>query len=109
MEPIRTKWECRYSSCEMMYLTVADDGSEVHMYLDHAPTRGERWTADEVLNDQISGEVTILFGTDIGEQLKAAVRALQANPIHPETEAEKQAKREARRREPWPPKSGFRP
>jgi hypothetical protein len=104
MADVNRRWECRYSSCEMMYLEVNDDGTEVHMYLDHAKARGDRWTADQVLRGEISGEMKTLFGGDIGEQLKTAVLALQRNPIHPETEAEKQAKREARRREPWPPK-----
>ena len=103
MSQIQRRWECRYSSCEMMYLDVNDDGSEVHMYLDHAPTRGDRWSADEILRGEISAEMRILFGDDIGDKLKATILALQANPIHPESEAEKQAKREARRKEPWPP------
>jgi hypothetical protein len=104
MDQVTRRWECRYSSCEMMYLEVNDDGTEVHMYLDHSPARGDRWTGDEALRDEIGGEAKMLFDDEVFRQLKAAVLSLRANPIHPETEAEKQAKREARRREPWPPK-----
>ena len=66
------RWECRYSSSEMMYLELTPTG--VHLYLDHSPTRGDRYTFDEVLAGALDGEVRNLFGAGALDELKSAVR-----------------------------------
>ena len=67
------RWECRYSSCEMMYLEVTPTG--VHLYLDHSPGKPDHYSFDEVLAGALDAEVHNLFGGNTLEQLKAAVRA----------------------------------
>ena len=67
-----TRWECRHSSSEMLYLEVA--GGEVRMYFDHSPHRPERYSFDDVLAGKLDGQVNNLFGPAAVEELKAAVR-----------------------------------
>lgn len=66
------RWECRYSSCEMMYLELRPD--EVISYLDHSPHRADRYSFADVLNGKLDGEVRAVFGEETLEQVKAAVR-----------------------------------
>jgi hypothetical protein len=66
------RWECRYSSCEMMYLEVT--GREVRCYLDHSPKSADVFTFDEVLAGNADGLVNSLFGSKALEELKGAVR-----------------------------------
>jgi hypothetical protein len=69
---IRMRWECRYSSCEMLYLEV---GSEyVRCYLDHSPAGADLWTFAEVLAGEHDGYVRDLFGEAALAELKATVR-----------------------------------
>ena len=66
------RWECRYSSSEMLYLEVG--ANEVRCYLDHSPGKPELWTFAEVLAGERDAEVRNLFGEAALEELKAAVR-----------------------------------
>ena len=68
------RWECRYSSSEMMYLEVTE--AEVRCFLDHSPDSASRWTFDEVLAGALErdAEVRILFSDQVLGELKAAVR-----------------------------------
>lgn len=88
-----TRWECRYSSCEMMYLEIA--GGEVRMWLDHSPDKADRYPFDDVLAGKLDAEMTNLFGPGTPAEVKAAVRDKIANPV-PET---KEQARLRRRRE----------
>jgi hypothetical protein len=54
------RWECRYSSCEMMYLDVQP--KEVLCYLDHSADRPERWSFESVLAGEHDGFVESIFG-----------------------------------------------
>ena len=90
---MRTRWDCRYSSCEMMYLELGD--GEVRLYLDHSPAKGDRHSFDDVLAGKLDAEVTSLFGPGVAEEVKAAVRQKVAQPP-PET---KEQARLRRRRE----------
>src|SRR5688500_15714625 len=76
--PARTRWECRYSSSEMMYLDIA--GSEVRMWLHHSPKSADRYSFDDVLSGKLDAEVRNLFGADAVDELRAAVAERVANP-----------------------------
>ena len=67
------RWECRYSSCEMLYLEFAS-GYKVRCYLDHSPQNADFYTFDEILAGEIDGMVSSLFGAEALDELKAAVR-----------------------------------
>jgi len=71
------RWECRYSSCEMMYLEIAS-GSHVRTYLDHSPGNAELTSFEDVLAGKMDGEVSSLFGAAALTELKAAI--LQMRP-----------------------------
>ena len=89
---MRSRWECRYSSCEMMYLEL--DRGRVHLYLDHSPSKGDWYSFDEVLAGALDAEVRNLFGDDAIGELKAAVRQRVANPSpHVETKQEAMLRR----------------
>lgn len=75
------RWECRYSSSEMMYLELTETG--VRSYLDHSPQHAEHTGFAEILAGKLDGEVTNLFGADALEQLKAEARSR----IAPESDA----------------------
>jgi len=64
------KWECRYSSCEMMYLELEPGG--VKLYLDHSVDRADHYTFAEVLDGALDGEVGNVFGQETLAELKAA-------------------------------------
>lgn len=66
------RWECRYSSCEMLYLVVGTD--YVRSFLDHSEDRADRWTFADVLAGVHDAEVRALFGDKVPEDLKAEVR-----------------------------------
>ena len=66
------RWDCRYSSCEMMYLDVTD--KEVRCYLDHSPKTADVFTFDEVLAGKADGMVGSIFSGNVLEELKEAVR-----------------------------------
>ena len=66
------RWECRYSSSEMLFLEVGTDA--VRCYLDHSPGNAEWWTFAEVLDGDHDAYVRNLFGEAAVDQLKAAVR-----------------------------------
>src|SRR5689334_7750323 len=73
------RWECRYSSCEMMYLEIGS-GTHVKMYLDHSPGDPELTSFEDVLAGKIDGEVRNLFGENAVDELKAAVRRVRGLP-----------------------------
>lgn len=87
---MRTRWECRYSSCEMMYLDIGD--GQVHLYLDHAPAKGDWHSFDDVLAGKLDAEITNLFGAGAADEVKAGVRHKIANPI-PETKEQAMLRR----------------
>ena len=66
------RWECRYSSSEMLYLEVTK--RDVISYFHHSPERPERWRFEDVLAGKHDAEVRNLFGDAAVEELKAAVR-----------------------------------
>ena len=69
------RWECRYSSCEMVYLDIV--GRSVRCYLDHSPGSADVYTFDEVLAEKADGVVNGIFTNGTLEELKAAVKAAQ--------------------------------
>lgn len=68
------RFECRYSSSEMMYLEIV--GKTVRCYLDHSPQHARTWSAAEVLGGDLEtdGEVATLFDRSEIEQIKEALR-----------------------------------
>jgi hypothetical protein len=67
------RWECRYSSCEMLYLEFAS-GCKVRCYLDHSPQNADFYSFDDILAGEIDATATSLFGAQAPDELKAAVR-----------------------------------
>lgn len=66
------RWECRYSSCEMLYLVVGSDC--VRSYLHHSETNADRWSFADVLAGEHDAEVRLFFGDVVVDELKAEVR-----------------------------------
>lgn len=67
------RWECRYSSCEMLYL---DAGAEcVRCFLHHSEGQADRWAFADVLAGVHDAEVRAIFGDAVVAELKAAVRS----------------------------------
>lgn len=63
------RWECRYSSCEMLYLEVHSD--HVRCFLDHSEAQADRWTFAEILAGDHDAYIQNLFGDTALSQLKA--------------------------------------
>jgi hypothetical protein len=72
------RWECRYSSCEMLYLELRDD--HIVTFLDHAPNNVERFPFTEVLAGQHDAMINMLFGENALPQIKAAIAQHQNPP-----------------------------
>lgn len=66
------RWECRYSSCEMLYLEVG--AGCVRSYLHHSEANADRWSFADVLAGVHDAEVRALFNDGVLEELKAEVR-----------------------------------
>lgn len=66
------RWECRYSSCEMMYLVVGS--AEVRCFLDHSEAKADCWAFADVLAGDHDAEVRLFFGETAVDELKAEVR-----------------------------------
>jgi hypothetical protein len=66
------RWECRYSSCEMMYIEVCP--LEVKCYLDHSEDRAEWWSFDEVLHGERDAYIDNLFGAAALSEIKLEVK-----------------------------------
>ena len=66
------RWECRYSSCEMLYLDVQAD--HVRCFLDHSENKADHWTFAEVLAGDHDAYIQNLFGDTALAQLKAELR-----------------------------------
>lgn len=69
---MKPRWECRYSSSEMMYLEIQKH--EVVLYLDHSPSKADRYTFDEVLNGALDREVGAVFGITTLNELKTELK-----------------------------------
>ena len=65
------QWATRWSPAEMMYLEVRED--EVVMFLDHAPTRPDRFTFQQVLSGEAERWYLNEFGKEVAAKVKAAV------------------------------------
>lgn len=70
------RWDCRYSSCEMMYLEVESDGS-ARMYLHHSPQSADRASADDILAGKWDATVRNLYSEQVLAELKAEVQLRQ--------------------------------
>jgi hypothetical protein len=66
------RWECRYSSCEMLYLVVGS--ADVRCFFDHSEDKAIRWAFADVLAGAHDAEVRLFFGDAAVEELKAEVR-----------------------------------
>ncbi len=66
------RWECRYSSCEMLYIEVTS--MEVRCFLDHSEDRAEWWTFEEVLEGEWDQFIENLFGAEAVNEIKQEVR-----------------------------------
>ena len=66
------RWECRYSSCEMLYIEVTS--MEVRCFLDHSEDRAEWWTFEEVLAGEWDQYIKNLFGAEAVKEIKEEVR-----------------------------------
>lgn len=71
-------WQCRYSSCEMMYLELGE--GEVRIFLDHSPRTADRYSFDRVLAGEIDAEISNLFGSDAVDEVKQAIRQRTTPP-----------------------------
>lgn len=67
------RWECRYSSCEMLYIEVTS--MEVRCFLDHSEDRAEWWTFEEVLAGDWDQFIENLFGGEALKEIKEEVRS----------------------------------
>ena len=88
------RWECRYSSSEMLYLELR--GEYVITYLHHAPNNADRYTLADVLAGKQDSMIAQLFGAAAVEEVKAAIVAQRGGGPPPLT---KQQLREKRREE----------
>ena len=70
-----TRWECRYSSSEMLYLELRDE--HLVTFLDHSPTSVERFPFTEVLAGRHDAMINTLFGQNARPQIKAAIKQHQ--------------------------------
>ena len=66
------RWECRYSSSEMLYMVVDPDC--VRSYLNSPDNGADRWSFADVLAGEHDAEVRALFDDKVLEDLKAEVR-----------------------------------
>lgn len=99
---MKTSWECRYSSSEMMYLEVHK--TEVRMYLHHSPHNADTFTFDEVLAGRIDADVRNLFGKEVPDELKAAVYdRIEFPDGHVETKEQMRIRRRREWKEQHPP------
>jgi hypothetical protein len=89
-----TRWECRYSSSEMMYMEIV--GHEVRMWLHHSPQSADRYSLEDVLAGKLDAEVRNLFGLEAVDELRAAVSERVANP-NPKVETKQEAMLRRRR------------
>ncbi len=66
------RWECRYSSCEMLYLVVGS--ADVRCFLHHSEDSADHWSFADVLAGGHDAEVRLFFGDAAVDELKAEVR-----------------------------------
>ena len=103
------RWECRYSSSEMLYLELR--GDHVITYLHHSPNNPDRHSFADVLAGKEDAMISQLFGAAAVDEVKAAIRA-QSNAPPPLTKQQLREKRRQeqqrdiadRKREGWPGK-----
>src|SRR5215216_277355 len=101
------RWECRYSSSEMLYLELR--GQEMITYLDHAPHNPDRYSFDDVLAGNQDSMISQLFGAPAVDEVKAAIVAQRGGPppltkqqLREKRRQEQQRDREDRKRPGWP-------
>lgn len=66
------RWECRYSSSEMLYMVVNSDC--VRSHLNSPDNVNSRWDFADVLAGVHDAEVRALFNDTVLDELKAEVR-----------------------------------
>ena len=76
--PEPQRWECRYSSSEMLYLELR--GRQVVTYLDHSPRSLDRYSFDEVLAGKHDAMLS-QFGAAAPAQVKTAIVMLRLPPL----------------------------
>jgi hypothetical protein len=75
--PEPQRWECRYSSSEMLYLELR--GQQVITYL-NSPKDLERYSFDDVLAGKQDAMISQFFGAGAPAQVKAAIVAQRMAP-----------------------------
>ena len=99
-------WQCRYSSCEMLYMELR--GSYVVTYLNRPSSNDELFSFDEVLAGEQDAMISQLFGAAAVDEVKAAIVAQRNAPPPPTKEQLRERRRaeqrdlEARKRPGWP-------
>lgn len=91
------RWECRYSSSEMLYLELRS--GEIVTYLDHSPGSVERHSFERVLAGDVDAMIAQLFGASAVDEVKAAIVESAEPPPTKEQlrERRRQEQREKRR------------
>lgn len=90
------RWECRYSSSEMLYLEVTP--TDVRRFLDRAEHQAVHTTFESVLAGTLDSEVRKLFGATVIDELKTAVREQMAGTAAPLSKQELRNRRQFQRR-----------
>jgi hypothetical protein len=101
------RWECRYSSSEMLYLELR--GDDVITYLYHAPNNPDRYAFADVLAGKQDAMISQLFGAAAVDEVKAAIRARHDAPppltkqqLREKRRLEQQRDQADRKRPGWP-------
>jgi hypothetical protein len=89
------RWECRYSSSEMLYLELR--GDEVITYLHHSSHDAERFAFADVLAGTQDAMIAQFFGVAAVAAVKAAIVA-QQDATPPLTKEQLREKRRAEQR-----------
>jgi len=90
---METRWACRYSSSEMMYLEVCS-GTHVRTYINQSSSGVELTSFDDVLAGKMDAEVRNLFGEQALKELKETIILMRSGNVpKPETKAEAMLRR----------------
>lgn len=68
------RWETRYSSAEMGYLEIVEPKREVVFYLNYPRSNDDRWSFEEFLAGKADYMLNAVYGSDVVEEVKAAIR-----------------------------------
>lgn len=72
---MKYQWETRYSSAEMMFVSIGADGKSVEIRLNsNAP---DVYSAEQVEAGAIDNEIGAVFGRDVLDEIKAALQKLR--------------------------------